>query len=242
VQTQTEIRQNLPRTCEPILVARGVLKTYRTGAESVDALKGIDLAIESGQFVSVMGPSGSGKTTLLNCLSGLDDIDGGKVLVGGEDISAMSDARRTKHRASSMGFIFQSFNLIPVFTATENVELPLLLAGNPAREARAAAHRTLERMGLGHRLNHRPNELSGGEQQRVTVARALAGRPQIVWADEPTGNLDSETAGQVLGLLRELHAEGLTVMLVTHDDGIGASAERCILVRDGRVVSDEALC
>ncbi len=222
-------------------MASGVRKTYRTGAESVDALKGIDLAIEAGQFVSVMGPSGSGKTTLLNCLSGLDDIDCGTVLVAGEDICAMSDARRTKHRASSMGFIFQSFNLIPVFTSTENVELPLLLAGVPARDARAAAHRTLERMGLGHRLSHRPNELSGGEQQRVTVARALAGRPQIVWADEPTGNLDSETAGQVLDLLRELHAEGLTVMLVTHDEVIGASAERCILVRDGCVVSDEVL-
>src|SRR5207248_2995492 len=135
--------------------------------------------------------------------SGLDDIDAGTVLVGGEDIQAMSDARRTRHRAQAMGFIFQAFNLIPVFTATENVELPLLLAGKPAREARAAAQETLERVGLGHRLNQRPNELSGGEQQRVTVARALAGRPEIVWADEPTGNLDTETAGQVMDLLRE---------------------------------------
>jgi putative ABC transport system ATP-binding protein len=241
VATQTDLLDRKPLPATPLLVAQGVRKTYRTGAESVDALRGIDLAVEAGQFVSVMGPSGSGKTTLLNCLSGLDDIDGGTVLVGGEDISAMSDARRTRHRASAMGFIFQSFNLIPVFTATENVELPLLLAGVPARDARAAAHSTLERVGLGSRINHRPNELSGGEQQRVTVARALAGRPQIVWADEPTGNLDSETAAQVMSLLRELHQEGLTIMLVTHDEEIGGSAERRILVRDGHIVSDDLL-
>ncbi|HVF76167.1 MAG TPA: ABC transporter ATP-binding protein [Acidimicrobiales bacterium] len=225
----------------PILTATAVSKTYRTGAESVDALKDIDLTVQPGEFVAVMGPSGSGKTTLLNCLSGLDDIDGGTVVIDGESIHEMSDARRTKHRASAMGFIFQAFNLIPVFTATENVELPLLLAGADAKVARRAAQETLERVGLGHRLNHRPTELSGGEQQRVTVARALAGRPRIVWADEPTGNLDSETAGQVMDLLRELHAEGLTVMLVTHDDDIGGSAERRIVVRDGAVIADERL-
>ena len=188
-----------------------------------------------------MGPSGSGKTTLLNCLSGLDDIDAGQVFVDGEDLFAMSDARRTAHRARAMGFIFQAFNLIPVFSATENVELPLLLAGKPAKEARAAAQRTLTQVGLGHRLNHRPTELSGGEQQRVTIARALAGQPKIVWADEPTGNLDSETAAQVMSLLHELHADGLTVMLVTHDQDIGGSAERRIEVRDGVIVSDEQL-
>ena len=225
----------------PILSAADVTKVYRTGAESVDALCKVDLDVEAGEFVSVMGPSGSGKTTLLNCLSGLDDIDEGSVVVAGEDIHRMSDARRTKHRASSMGFIFQAFNLIPVFTATENVELPLLLSGASAKEARDSAQRTLERVGLGHRLNHRPTELSGGEQQRVTVARALAGRPQIVWADEPTGNLDSETAAAVMELLRELNSEGLTLILVTHDEGIGASAQRRIFMRDGRVVSDEKL-
>ena len=224
---------------EPILVASGVSKTYRTGAESVDALRHVDLTVGAGEFVSVMGPSGSGKTTLLNCLSGLDDIDEGAVMVGGEDIHKMSDARRTKHRASAMGFIFQAFNLIPVFTATENVELPLLLAGASPKEARNAAMQTLERVGLGHRFNHRPTELSGGEQQRVTIARALAGRPQIVWADEPTGNLDSETAGQVMELLRELNRAGLTLILVTHDKDIGASAERRILMRDGQIVVDE---
>ncbi|MBW3668635.1 MAG: ABC transporter ATP-binding protein [Actinobacteria bacterium] len=230
-----------PAAGDGILVARGVRKTYRTGAESVDALKDIDLAVAAGQFVAVMGPSGSGKTTLLNCLSGLDDIDAGEIVVDDEPIHRMSDARRTRHRASSMGFIFQAFNLIPVFTAIENVELPLLLAGADAKAARTAAHETLARVGLGHRLHHRPTELSGGEQQRVTIARALAGRPRIVWADEPTGNLDSETATQVMDLLRELHAEGLTLLLVTHDDDIGSSAQRRIVVRDGVIVADEAL-
>jgi putative ABC transport system ATP-binding protein len=235
------MRAGAPGNAPHILVARGVRKTYRTGAETVDALKGIDLDVDRGEFVAVMGPSGSGKTTLLNCFSGLDDIDAGTVMVDGEDIQAMSDARRTKHRAKSMGFIFQAFNLIPVFSSTENVELPLLLAGVSAKEARTAAQKTLTRVGLGHRLNHRPTELSGGEQQRVTVARALAGQPTIVWADEPTGNLDSETAGQVMDLLHELHGEGLTVMLVTHDKEIGVTAERRIEVRDGVIVADERL-
>jgi putative ABC transport system ATP-binding protein len=228
-------------TTTPLLSATGVRKIYRTGAESVDALRGVDLAVASGEFVAVMGASGSGKTTLLNCLSGLDDIDEGSVVIGGEDIHRMSDARRTKHRASTMGFIFQAFNLIPVFTATENVELPLLLAGVAAKDARRAAIETLERVDLGHRLNHRPTELSGGEQQRVTIARALAGRPAIVWADEPTGNLDSETAASVMAMLDELHRDGLTLILVTHDEGIGASAERRIAMRDGAIVLDERL-
>ena len=222
-------------------MATGVTKTYRTGAETVVALRDIDLGVAAGEFVAVMGPSGSGKTTMLNCLSGLDEIDAGAVEVDGRDLGAMSDAERTKHRASTMGFIFQAFNLIPVFSSTENVELPLLLAGAPAKQARAAAQKTLARVGLGHRLNHRPTELSGGEQQRVTIARALAGQPKIVWADEPTGNLDSETASQVMDLLRELHREGLTLMLVTHDQDIGATAERRIEVRDGSIVSDQRL-
>jgi putative ABC transport system ATP-binding protein len=216
-----------------------VRKTYRTGADSVEALKGIDLQVSKGEFVAVMGPSGSGKTTLLNCLSGLDDIDAGTVIVDDKSIHELADGERTRHRASAMGFIFQAFNLIPVFTAVENVELPLLLAGNDPKQARQFARETLERVGLGDRLNHRPTELSGGEQQRVTVARALAGRPGIVWADEPTGNLDSETAGQVMDLLRELHRDGLTLMLVTHDEQIGASAQRRIVVRDGVIVTDE---
>jgi len=228
-------------TTTAILEAINVTKTYHTGSDAVVALRDISLRVEPGEFVTVMGPSGSGKTTLLNCLSGLDDIDDGTVLVGGRDIVRMSDADRTRHRAGSMGFIFQAFNLIPVFTAAENVELPLLLAGTAPREARAAAVATLERVGLGRRVNHRPTELSGGEQQRVTIARALAGRPEIVWADEPTGNLDSETAAAVMELLHQLHAEGLTLLLVTHDPDIGASAQRRVVVRDGVIVSDERL-
>jgi putative ABC transport system ATP-binding protein len=224
----------------PLLVAEQGRKVYRTGGIQVQALAGLDLTVHRGELVAVMGPSGSGKTTLLNCLSGLDDIDGGRVLVGGRDLFAMSDAARTRHRAIAMGFVFQAFNLIPVFTAAENVELPLLLGGVPARRARATAVRMLERVGLGHRTGHRPNELSGGEQQRVTIARALASRPAIVWADEPTGNLDTQMADQVVGLLHELHREeGQTIVLVTHDPAIGASAERVVRMRDGRLVGDE---
>jgi putative ABC transport system ATP-binding protein len=226
---------------DPILVAEGVRKIYRSGADSIVALHGLDFVVPQGQFVAVMGPSGSGKTTLLNCVSGLDEIDAGRVLVDGLSIHELSDKERTKHRAKAMGFIFQAFNLIPVFTATENVELPLLLAGAREADARIRARETLERVGLGHRLDRRPMELSGGEQQRVAVARALAGEPRIVWADEPTGNLDSEMAAAVIGLLGELHAEGLTIILVTHDATVAAHADRLITVRDGRLVEDKLL-
>ena len=224
-----------------MLRAEAVRKVYRTGAEEVVALREVDLAVEEGEFVSVMGPSGSGKTTLLNCCSGLDSIDGGRVLLDGVDLHTLSDAQRTTNRASSMGFIFQAYNLIPVFSAVENVELPLLLAGTDAKDARRRAAETLERVGLDNRLKHRPAELSGGEQQRVTVARALAGRPRVVWADEPTGALDSETATQVMELLRDLNADGLTLIVVTHDDVVGRSASRMVRMRDGRVVADEAV-
>ena len=221
-----------------ILVATGVKKIYRTAAAPVEALKELTVTIQRGEFVAVMGPSGSGKTTFLNCLSGLDEIDGGTVLVEGNDIHKMSDHKRSLYRAKSMGFIFQAFNLIPVFTASENVELPLLLAGAPPTEARRRADETLERVGLGHRQHHRPNELSGGEQQRVTIARALAGEPAIVWADEPTGNLDTETAHSIMDLLRELNSEGLTLVLVTHDPEIGAMSERVIQMRDGAIEAE----
>ena len=223
---------------QPLLVAEAVRKVYRTGADEVEALRSIDFSVAAGEFLSVMGPSGSGKTTLLNCCSGLDDIDGGRVLLDGVDLHGLSDAQRTRDRASSMGFIFQAYNLIPVFSAVENVELPALLAGVDAKEARQRAAETLARVGLGNRLRHRPTELSGGEQQRVTVARALAGNPKIVWADEPTGALDSETAGTVMELLQQLHAEGLTLIVVTHDEGVGETADRMIKMRDGKIVSD----
>jgi putative ABC transport system ATP-binding protein len=226
---------------DPILIAERVRKVYRSGGADVVALKGLDLTVQQGEFLAVMGPSGSGKTTLLNCLSGLDEIDSGRVLVEGDSIHELSDSRRTRHRAETMGFIFQAFNLIPVFTATENVELPLLLARVPEQEARERARETLARVDLGHRLDRRPPELSGGEQQRVAIARALAGRPRLVWADEPTGNLDSERAEDVMNLLGELHDEGLTLILVTHDPTVAAQADRLITVRDGDLVADEQL-
>jgi putative ABC transport system ATP-binding protein len=226
---------------DTILSATGVRKTYRTGAETVEALKNLHLEVSRGEFIAVMGPSGSGKTTLLNCLSGLDSIDAGYVTIDGEDIHTMSDAKRSKRRAETMGFVFQSFNLIPVFSAAENVELPLLLAGRSPAEARTRAEETLTRVGLGDRINHRPMELSGGEQQRVTIARALAGGPAIVWADEPTGNLDTETAGSIMELLTELNREGLTLVLVTHDPAIGKMASRLIQMRDGEIASTQIL-
>ena len=222
---------------QDILVARDVMKVYRTGVEAVEALRSVSVTVERGEFLAVMGPSGSGKTTFLNCLSGLDDIDAGTVLIEGTDIHGMPDSERSLYRAHKMGFIFQSFNLIPVFTSAENVELPLLLAGTAPAEARSRAEETLERVGLGSRKNHRPNELSGGEQQRVTIARALAGRPAIVWADEPTGNLDTETAESIIGLLSDLNKDGLTIVLVTHDAAMGQRASRLITMRDGMIHS-----
>ena len=229
-----------PALPQPRLLAQGVQKIYRNGDLQVPALVDLHLRVDPGELVAVMGPSGSGKTTLLNCLSGLDDIDGGHVLVDGEDLFAMSDARRTEHRARAMGFVFQSFNLIPVFSALENVELPLLLIGESAKAAREAALEMLTTVGLGHRGDHLPNQMSGGEQQRVTIARALVAKPSIVWADEPTGNLDSEMAAQVLELLQRLNREqGQTIVLVTHDPTIGAAAGRLVTMRDGRLRPDE---
>jgi putative ABC transport system ATP-binding protein len=226
-------------TDHALLVARQVRKVYRTGSIEVAALRDLDLTVHAGELVGVMGPSGSGKTTLLNCLSGLDDIEGGSVEVGGRDLFAMSDAERTAHRARSMGFVFQAFNLIPVFTAAENVELPLLLVGTPAAKARARAMEMLSRVGLEHRVAHRPAQLSGGEQQRVTIARALVARPAIVWADEPTGNLDSAMATAVMDLLCQLNREeGQTIVLVTHDTAIGSRVPRLVRMRDGVLAED----
>jgi putative ABC transport system ATP-binding protein len=225
---------------EPLLVATQVDKIYRNGVVEVPALRSLDLIVEEGELVGVMGPSGSGKTTLLNCLSGLDGIDGGTVQIGGRDLFAMSDADRTTHRARAMGFVFQAFNLIPVFTAVENVELPLLLGGVGRKEARHRATEMLDRVGLLRRVDHRPSEMSGGEQQRVTIARALVSRPQIVWADEPTGNLDSTMAVSVMDLLVDMNRnEGQTIVLVTHDASIGARVPRLVTMRDGQLVADQ---
>src|SRR5919112_3468126 len=220
--------------------AQGVEKTYAAGGATVRALRGVDLSIPRGEMVAVMGPSGCGKTTLLNCLSGLDEFDAGEVLIGGESISGMSDRRRTRFRAERMGFVFQTYNLIPVLSAVENVELPLLVAGVRSREARGRALSVLRMVGLGDQVNKRPNEMSGGQQQRVTVGRSLVNEPAIVWADEATGALDSETSAEIMDLLVKLNREkGQTFVLVTHDISVARRASRLVTMRDGRIQSDE---
>jgi ABC-type lipoprotein export system ATPase subunit len=208
----------------------------------VHALKGVDLAIHPGEMVSIMGPSGCGKTTLLNCLSGLDAIDGGDVLIEGVSLASMSDRKRTEYRAAHMGFVFQFYNLMPVLTAVENVELPLLVARVPAKEARERALDALELVGLRARAGHVPDELSGGERQRTTIARSLVNDPAIVWADEPTGDLDSENAAEITDLMRHLNRErGLTFLIVTHDITVGRKADRIVRMLDGTVVEDQYL-
>ena len=220
--------------------ARSVEKEYAAGGVRVRALRGVDLSIPRGEMVAVMGPSGCGKTTLLNCLSGLDEFDSGEVLIGGESINGMSDRRRTRFRAERMGFIFQTYNLIPVLSAVENVELPLLVAGIRPKEARRRASAALEMVGVPEQAGKRPNEMSGGQQQRVTVARSLVNDPAIVWADEPTGALDSETSGEIVDLLVRLNREqGHTFVLVTHDASVAARAHRTVRMRDGLIEGDE---
>ncbi len=227
---------SLATSMNRIVEASGVRKIYRGGSE-VEALKGVSLEVARGEMVAIMGPSGSGKTTLLNCLSGLEQIDDGRILIDGRDLARLSDDDRTEYRASSMGFVFQAFNLLPVLTAAENVEIPLLLVGEPPRRARGRAREMLDAVGLGARADHRPDQLSGGEQQRVAVARALVHRPAVVWADEPTGNLDSESTGAVMDLLVRLNREGQTIVFVTHNPQVAELAARTIRVRDGRIES-----
>ena len=226
----------------PIVEAKRLEKSYDTGAVRVDALKGVDLAVQRGEMVAIMGPSGCGKTTLLNCLSGLDAIDGGDVLIDGVSLTQMSDRQRTDYRAAHMGFVFQFYNLMPVLTAVENVELPLLVSRVPAKVAREKALDALELVGLRARAKHVPDELSGGERQRTTIARALVNDPAIVWADEPTGDLDSENAADITDLMRHLNVErGLTFLIVTHDLSVGRKADRIIRMLDGAVVEDQYL-
>jgi putative ABC transport system ATP-binding protein len=224
-----------------MIEATGVQKVYAAGGLQVRALRGVDLGVRRGEMVAIMGPSGSGKTTLLNVLSGLDDLSGGEVYVDGESLRGMSDRRRTRFRAEKMGFIFQSYNLIPVLSAIENIELPLLVAGSKPKKARQWAQDALEMVGLADQARKRPAEMSGGQQQRITVARSFVNNPAIVWADEPTGALDSETSKGIMDLLVRMNErEQQTFVLVTHDAAVAARAHRTIRMRDGRIASDES--
>jgi putative ABC transport system ATP-binding protein len=222
-----------------IIKAIDVHKTYDTGKIKVKALRGVDLEIQKGEMVAVMGPSGCGKTTLLNCLSGLDDLTKGKVLLEGKDIHAMNDNPRTEYRAQKMGFIFQSFNLLPVLTAVENVELPLLVSGTGNKEAHERAVKALDLVGLNEWKDHKPSELSGGQQQRVTIARSLVNDPIIVWGDEPTGNLDTKNSIEVMDLLIKLNKKNnQTFVIITHDPAIGRKCQR-VLKMVGGVIEKE---
>jgi putative ABC transport system ATP-binding protein len=225
---------------EIIISAKHVHKTYHTGLIEVQALRGVNLDVRRKEIIAVMGPSGCGKTTLLNCLSGLDAADEGKIKIEGSDLTDMSDFERTDYRAKRMGFVFQFYNLLPVLSAVENVEMPLLVSGSNPREARELAMEALEQVGLTNRADHRPAALSGGERQRVTIARALVNNPVIVWADEPTGDLDSETADQVMDVLIRLNeARDLTFLLVTHARRVAARCSRIVRMRDGQIEGEQ---
>lgn len=222
----------------PMIQGTDVVRSYHSEAGEVLALAGITVTLHRGEFAAVMGPSGCGKTTLLNCLSGLDEVTSGDVSVEGTSLSGMRDSARTVYRARRMGFIFQAFNLLPVFSAVENVELPLLLTGMKAPAARRQALGALDAVGLADRADHRPAQMSGGEQQRTAVARAIAPEPAVLWADEPTGNLDSENADRIMGMLDVLNRErALTILMVTHDEALGRKAKRLIRMRDGRLIA-----
>jgi len=224
---------------ESMVQAINVHKIYDTGKVKVHALKGINLNIYRGEMVAIMGPSGCGKTTLLNCFSGLDDLTEGSVIVEGKALSKMSDNEKTEYRAKRMGFIFQAYNLLPVLNVVENTELPLLVGGVGPKEARKRAMEMLEAVGLGEWANHKPAELSAGQQQRVAIARSLVNMPAIVWADEPTGNLDSETSIQVMKILKDLNRKNnQTFVLVTHDLTVAETADRILKMRSGEIVEE----
>jgi len=224
-----------------VIEARDVEKTYDTGSIQVHALRGVSLQVQRGEMVAIMGPSGCGKTTLLNSLSGLDEFDSGLVLIEGQDINRMADDKKTEFRARDMGFVFQTYNLLPVLTAVENVELPLIVSGTNPKIARQMALEALDRVQLRDKANQRPAQLSGGQRQRVAVARAVVNRPAIMWADEPTGALDSATANEIMDLIVELNQSGnQTTVLVTHDPKVAARCHRTIHMADGRIIREDS--
>ena len=225
-----------------IIEARDVVKTYRNEQVLVHALRGVSLNVERGEMVAIMGPSGCGKTTLLNCLSGLDTIDEGLILINGEDINKLSDDRKTEFRAKQMGFVFQFYNLLPVLSAIENVELPLLISGTRPKEAREKAEQALDLVHLREWGKHRPAQLSGGQRQRVTIARSLVNSPAIVWGDEPTGDLDTVNATEIMDLIVDLNRQHRqTFVVVTHAPDVAARCHRIINMKDGLIVSEEVL-
>jgi putative ABC transport system ATP-binding protein len=234
-------RESLPAPSdEAVIDATELVRTYDTGRVQVRALRGVSLTVKRGEMVAIMGPSGCGKTTLLNCLSGLDVVDGGRVLIEGVDINAMSDNARSEYRAKRMGFVFQFYNLLPVLSAVENVELPLLVSGIGAKASRERALKALELVHLAEWATHRPAELSGGQRQRVTIARSLVNDPAIVWADEPTGDLDSANAQEIIDLMCDLNETNRqTFVIVTHDRGVARRTHRIVQMVDGLIVAQE---
>jgi putative ABC transport system ATP-binding protein len=223
-----------------IIDARDVHKTYRTEDVVVHALRGVTLSVPRGEMVAIMGPSGCGKTTLLNSMSGLDTIDQGLILINGEDINKMSDNKRTEFRAKQMGFVFQFYNLLPVLSAVENVELPLLVSGTKASEARKRALEALDLVHLRDWAKHKPAQLSGGQRQRVTIARALVNNPAIVWGDEPTGDLDTQNANEIMQLITDLNRQHRqTFVIVTHAPEVAAKCHRIVHMKDGQIVREE---
>ena len=224
---------------EPIIRGINAHKTYNSGPVTVHALRGVNLAIPRGEMVAIMGPSGCGKTTLLNCFSGLDDLSSGDVRIEGVSLAGMDDDAKSRYRSRRMGFVFQSYNLLPVLTAAENVELPLLVAKVPAKDSRRRALALLQQVELDGWAGHKPAQLSAGQQQRVAIARALVNDPAIVWADEPTGNLDSETSAQIMDLLVRMNREQhQTLVLVTHDAIVSSRAHRILKMRNGQIVEE----